>query len=1098
MGSEFDRELRDAAEVDVESALGVETEEDDEGGPLGLFVLTAFLGLLVFLDAFVTKGQPLWGLPWRPAAIAAVVGGTRVTFASLSGALVGDIGADLALAIATWAAFAIGEPLAAAEVVFIAMTGESLEEIAYARTAKALERLLSLWPKTATVLVDGREVTVPSHEVEVGATVVVRPGERLPVDGTILEGVTSLDESTLTGESVPADRGVGDEVFSGTQNLLGSILVTAEKVGGETTLGQVVRLVKQAQEEQAPVQRLADLYASYFLPVVLACAALTFLISRDYYRTVAVLVIACPCALVLATPAAVLAGIGRLARQGVLVKSGEALELMARVKTLAFDKTGTLTEAKLELGELVAFGCEDDQLLRLAAAAEAGSEHPLARAIVAAAEQAGLSFQRPETFEARPGAGLVATGPDGRLAVGNARLMEQLVIDVPHVATDAAARLAEDGQTTIFVARDGELLGVIGARDRLRADAVPSVAELHSLGMTRVALLTGDRDAVAQAVAREVGIDEVLAEQLPTDKAAWIRTRRNAGERVAMIGDGINDAPALAAADVGVAVADTGADIAAEAADVVLLGDPLAQVPELVRISRRTLGTIKLSIIGFAFGLNSFAVLLSAFGKLTPVQAAIFHQVGSLAVLLNSLRLLGFEPRPETLQARILARVKGVLEAILGLDIDGFVGWIAERWRLLLRLVATAVAALWALSCFVPVAVDQVAVIRVLGRHAGTYGPGIAVKPWWPVGRAKLVRPDQVRYLELGFRRTDPKKRQVALNPQYDWDSAHLSGEYERITDEAAMLTGDLNFVEAQAVVQYTVSSPSRFVFAARDPEQLLRFHAEEALRRVVSETDLDTVLTVGRHPIEESAVARLQQACDDSGMGVRIDSFELADVHPPLEVVPSFRAVASAFENQLQRINEAEAYANEQVALAGGEAAAEVTTAEAYQAARVARSRGDAKRFTDRQRAAATGRKVTFDRLYLEAVERVLVGRKKMILDPKATGRRQMWTLDPTLAKVLEALGAQPYAVPSPFGSEAETQQGIEPGATPPDNTAAPANPAAQPAPPNDPAAANNPANAAAAPADGTTPTTTPATPDTTPPSLPGLAPSSGTGGGQ
>ena len=1074
-----------ADEVDVEVALGVGDHEAAEGGPLGLFVLTAFLGLLVFIDAFVTRGQPLWGLPWRPAVIAAVIGGTRVTFASLSGALSGEIGADLALAIATWAAFAIGEPLAAAEVVFIAMTGESLEEIAYARTAKALERLLSLWPRTATVLIDGQEVTLPSHEVALGSVVVVRPGERLPVDGTILEGQTSLDESTLTGESLPADRGPGDEVYSGTQNLLGAILVTAEKVGGDTTLGQVVRLVKQAQEEQAPVQRLADLYASYFLPVVLICAALTFFFSRDWYRTVAVLVIACPCALVLATPAAVLAGIGRLARLGVLVKSGEALELMARVNTLAFDKTGTLTEARLELGDRVAVVGDEAELLRLAAAAEAGSEHPLAKVIVNAAEADGLVYERPETFEARPGAGMVATGTEGQLAVGNTRLMEQLGIEVPQQAADAAATLAEDGQTIVYVARDGLLVGVVGARDRLRADAVQSVAELHGLGMVRVALLTGDREAVAQSVAREVGIDEVLSEQLPTDKAAWVRTRKNAGERVAMIGDGINDAPALAAADVGVAVAETGADLAAEAADVVLLGDPLAQVPELVRISRQVLGTIKVSIIGFAFGLNGFAVLLSALGRLTPVQAAIFHQVGSLAVLLNSLRLLGFEPRPETLQARVLNRVRRALEAVLGLDIDGFVGWLAARWRMLLRAVVYAVAALWALSCFVPIPVDQVAVVRLLGRHHATYGPGVALKPWWPIGKATRLRPDQIRFIELGFRRTDPKTRQIATNPQYDWDSAHLSGEYERVTDEAAMLTGDTNFVECQLVVQYTVSNAAQFVFAAQDPVQLLRFHAEEALRRVVSETELDTVLTTGRHPIEEATVVRLQTACDAERLGVRIESVEMGDVHPPLEVVPSFRAVASAFENKEQRINEAEAYGYEEVALAKGEAAAELENAAAYKQGRVTRSRGDASRFTNRRQAAATGRTVTFERLYLETVERVLAGRKKMILDPKATGKRQFWVLEPSVAKALEALGGQPYQVPSPFGETEESLEGIEPGAAPPV--------------PATPPVTSTPNNAAAQQNSGTT--TTPAAPatttDTAPPSLPGLSPTTGSGGG-
>jgi HflK protein len=449
--------------------------------------------------------------------------------------------------------------------------------------------------------------------------------------------------------------------------------------------------------------------------------------------------------------------------------------------------------------------------------------------------------------------------------------------------------------------------------------------------------------------------------------------------------------------------------------------------------------------------------------------------------------LLGFEPRPETLQARILGRVRGGLEAVLGLDIDGFVGWLAARWKMLLRGVSYTVGALWALSCVVPIATDQVAVVRVLGRHTATYGPGIALKPWWPIGQATRLRPDQVRFVELGFRRTDPKTRQIATNPQYDWDSAHLSGEYERVTDEAAMLTGDTNFVECQLVVHYTVANAAQFLFAAQEPEQLLRFHAEEALRRVVSETALDTVLTTGRHPIEEATVARLQAVCDASRLGIEIVSIELGDVHPPLEVVPAFRSVASAFENQLQRVNEAEAYANEEVALARGEAAAELENSAAYKQGRVTRSRGDASRFTNRRQAAATGRKVTFDRLYLEAMERVLAGRRKMILDPQATGRRQFWVLEPSVAKALEALGAQPYQVPSPFGEAAEEQE-----PAPPVEPPAPADAASPTATAKDAAAQQN-AGAATPPDANAKPT-----PAEAPPSLPGLDPTAGSGGGQ
>lgn len=1033
-----DLEVLDTAPDQPEPTPAAGAEESN--APIGLFVLTAVLGLLILLD-WRTGGAPLPFLPWRPAILAAVVGAVRVTFASLSGLLAGEIGADLALAIACWAALRIGEPVAAAEVVFIAMTGESLEEIAFARTRKALERLLSLWPRTARLLVDGEERLVPSEQVQVGDTVVIHPGERLPVDGAIILGETSLDESSLTGESVPVDRAVGDEVFSGTQNLYGGIRVEARKVGAETTLGQVVELVERAQQQKAPVQRAADLYASFFLPVVLVCAGLTFAFSRDWYRTVAVLVIACPCALVLATPAAVLAGIGRLARLGVLVKGGEALEAMARVNTLAFDKTGTLTLAKLEVGDIAAFGgLAEDEVLRLAAAAETGSEHPLARAITAAAQQRGLSFQAPTSLSAHPGRGLTATGPEGSLAVGNPRLMEQLGIGVGQDDLDALSELAEGGQTAVLVAANGRLIGAVGARDRLRDDAPQTVAALHRLGLGRVALLTGDREAVATLVARQVGIDEVHAEQLPADKAAWVRTRRNAGERVAMVGDGINDAPALAEAEVGIAVAETGSDIAAEAADVVLLGDPLAQVPALVSMSRRVLGTIRVSIFGFAFGLNGIAVLLSALGRLTPVQAAVFHQVGSLAVLLNSLRLLGVEARPETFLGRVAGGLRRALEAVLSLDIDGAVGWLATHWRQLgLGLVRLA-ALVWALTCFVPVGPDQVAVVRVLGRHVGTYGPGLGLKPWWPLGRAVRLRPDDVRVVELGFSSLN-RPPATALTPgQYEWNSAHLAGVYQRVEDEALMLSGDENFVEVQAVIQYDVIDPARFVFTAADVPAVLKAQAETALRTTVAEMSIDDIVTGLRQTVETDVQQRLQGASDRLGIGVGIIGVELADVHPPLEVVPAFRGVSSAYENKLQQVNQAEAYANEQLALARGDAAAERINAAAYSKAKVVRSTGDASRFELRAEAITSAREVTCARLYYEQVDEVLAGRRKYLLDPTVTARRQLWSLTPEVARALQMIGVPPAgaSAPQPLSEEEEGSM-IPPVTTPPPAAAPP-----------------------------------------------------------
>ncbi|MFO0851606.1 MAG: cation-translocating P-type ATPase [Gemmataceae bacterium] len=530
---------------------------------LGLYALTLLVGGLLLADLWPPLAAWLAGLGldlptfagrqvygFRLALIAAVLGGAKTLYAALDRLTEGKVGADLAVAIACIAAILMGEPVIAAEVVVIGLVGECLEAVTFDRTQRALRGLAELFPTRCWVLRDGQEVRVLTRDLQAGDRVVVKPGGKIPVDGTVTAGRSAVDTSALTGESVPVDKGPGDAVLAGSVVTDGTLTVDAAKVAKQTVAGQVIELTAAALREKGDTERLADRLARYFLPAVIALAAVTFLFNLwlqtgpsgpdgariplsaaarlALYPTLAVLVVACPCPLVLSTPAATVAALGRLAGTGVLVKGGAALERLAAVTGFAFDKTGTLTEGRLELGDVVAFG-PDDPLL-LAAAAEQGSEHPIARAILTAARDSGLSLPPATGFQAHPGAGVTTTVDGSRVIVGTRRFLEQQGTNV--TADAELARLDADGQTALLVAQDGRLIGVIGVRDRLRPEAAGVLAELRDLGMTPLALLTGDREPVATAVAGNLPLTEVHAELLPTQKAEWVKASRGRQPRV--------------------------------------------------------------------------------------------------------------------------------------------------------------------------------------------------------------------------------------------------------------------------------------------------------------------------------------------------------------------------------------------------------------------------------------------------------------------------------------------------------------------------------------------------------------------------------------
>ena len=610
------------------------------GGIKKEITLLAISGVALVVSIF-----DLLPLPFDAAWVAIVFCGIPIVLEALIGLITAfDIKADVLVSLALIAAVLIGEDFAAGEVAFIMQLGALLEDVTVARARAGIEKLVHLTPQTARLLLPDGENIVPAEQVRVGARLRVLPGESIPVDGVITSGQTSINQAVMTGESLPVDKTVGDEVSSGTVNQYGAFEMRATKVGEDSSIQRMIRLVQSADAGKARIVGLADRWATWIVVIALTAAALTWLITGEIIRAVTILVVFCPCALVLATPTAIMAAIGNATRHGFLVREGDALERLAAVRKIAFDKTGTLTYGTPRVVAVASTlaGLDRAGLYALAAGAEQLSEHPLGKAVVAGYREENSGEIAPaESFEMLPGRGVSAVVDGRRVLAGNPQLLADHGVAV---SPDAERqRLLEEGATMIYVAVDGVFAGYLALSDTLRAESAATIAALEAAGV-RPVLLTGDHESAAGAIAARLGIREVRAGCLPEDKLEEIGRWQRDGVHVCMIGDGVNDAPALKKADVGIAMGGVGSDIAVEAADIALVDDEVKELPHLMALSRRMMTTIRINLT-FSMGLNFLAIFLAMAGTLNPVVGALVHNAGSVAVILNSALLLKWRRR---------------------------------------------------------------------------------------------------------------------------------------------------------------------------------------------------------------------------------------------------------------------------------------------------------------------------------------------------------------------------------------------------------------------------------------------------------------------
>lgn len=601
----------------------------------GVFLLLDLVPHLV--EEFGGTAAGLEFLPFDPAWVTIIISGIPMLYLAIWRVIynpgISKISSALLISIAMVAAIAIGDLFAAGEVAWIMAIGAILEEKTTERAKKGLKKLISLAPTQGRRIVNGKEEMIAAEEIKQGDTLRVLPGEIIPVDGIIINGETSVDQSIMTGESLPVDKVQGDEVFCGTINRFGAIDITATKVGQDSSLQKLIRLVQDAENKKAPMARIADKAASWLVPVALLIAVVAGLITKDIARAVTVLVVFCPCALVLATPTAIMAAIGQATKHGVIIKSGEALEKMGKVDTIAFDKTGTLTYGRLEVSDIISFGSvSENELLSLTASAEAKSEHPLGKAIVTCAKEKALQIVESDVFQMTTGKGIYAEVNGKKLLCGNEKYLLDNGVSISKEVGQELERLRTQGKASILVAEGNICIGVIAMSDVLRPEAKGMVDRLHDMN-TNIVLLTGDNEKTADYFASQVGIRQVRAQLLPEEKVSSITAIQNEGKEVCMIGDGVNDAPALKTASVGVAMGGLGSDIAVEAADIVLMSDDISKLPYLKRLSNATVKTIKFSI-GLSMCINFFAVACSVLGILNPTTGALVHNAGSCFVVL--------------------------------------------------------------------------------------------------------------------------------------------------------------------------------------------------------------------------------------------------------------------------------------------------------------------------------------------------------------------------------------------------------------------------------------------------------------------------------
>lgn len=575
---------------------------------------------------------------------AALVGSVYIWWSAFQGIREGDFTADIPVSLATAAALIIGQYSAAAVVAVLLLLGGMLEEFVSARAGNALDALAKLLPDQVTVRREGQDLTLALEEVCADDVVLIRSGDRIPVDGVVALGTASINQAAITGESVAVEKHLGDTVFAGTLNELGAIEVRTTKVGEETTLGQIRRMVEEAQEQKAPIERILNRYAKFYTPAALILGALVWWWSGDILRAITILIVFCPCVMVLATPTALVASIGNAALRGSLVKKGATIEAMAKVNAVAFDKTGTLTFGQPKLTAIVPFGeISETDLLCLAAIAEKFSEHPLGRAIVQAALARDLIVPDPEAFTVLPGLGVQAHHAEQELILGRLQLLVEQGILVDRQMQVQSNNLAAVGRTVILIAQNRQVVGMLVLEDTLRPEASQVIVRLKKLGI-RTVLITGDNTATAERIAGELGIGEVHAEVLPAQKVEIVKQLQAEGRTVAFVGDGVNDGPALATANVGVAMGLGGTDVAIETAEIALLSDDLAKLPHLLSLSRQAMRAITQNLI-FSLGVLAIAVGLAIPGILSPVTGALLHELSSIPVIANSARLIGLRER---------------------------------------------------------------------------------------------------------------------------------------------------------------------------------------------------------------------------------------------------------------------------------------------------------------------------------------------------------------------------------------------------------------------------------------------------------------------